>query len=63
MINKGQINCVRDAGHDIPNFLIDSGELRLDKVTLYKEFRVICDNLDVSRYYESRQKWIVLRTL
>ena len=50
VINKGQINCVRDAGHDIPNFLIDSGELRLDKVTLYKEFRVICDNLDVSSY-------------
>lgn len=49
-ISNAQINCSKDSGHEIPNFFVDSGVLKIQRVTLFKEFHVICESKDISSY-------------
>ena len=45
-----KIVCSREQQHDIPNFLQKGGTLEIENIQELKEFRVICENKDVTGY-------------
>ena len=50
IIQNGEILCGKKDDHKVPNFIVNGNELHLDNVEFHKEFRVICDQKDVTGY-------------
>ncbi len=49
-ITDMKVVCSREQQHDIPNFLQNGGTLEIENIQELKEFRVICENKDVTGY-------------